>query len=59
MSAVLEAPASVAAQRRDVFTARMNFGWLMYFIGWTLVFSAFALWMVSRHYINDGALSVT
>jgi membrane protein XagC len=56
MSAVLEAPVSAAAARRDLYAARMNFGWLMYFIGWTLAFSAFALWMLSRHYLNDAAL---
>jgi hypothetical protein len=52
----IAAPELLSAERRDVFAARLNFGWLLYFIGWTLAFSGIALWMISRHYLNDAAL---
>lgn len=56
MADAIAAPDSLAAARRDVFTARMTWGWAAYFIALTLAFSAIALWMISRHYLNDAAL---
>ncbi len=52
----LAAPGSLAAERREIFVARLNWGWAFYFIALTLAFSAMALWMISRHYLNDAAL---
>lgn len=49
-------PESLAEQRRHVFAARLNWGWVLYFIALTLAFSGIALWMISRHYLNDAAL---
>lgn len=43
-------------QRRQVFGAHITFSWAAYFVALTLVFSGFALWMLSRHYLNDAAL---
>lgn len=47
---------SHAAERRDVYRARINLGWAAYFVGLTLAFSAIALWLLSRNYLNDSAL---
>jgi len=52
----IAAPESLAAERREVFVARLTWGWAFYFIALTLAFSGIALWMISRHYLNDAAL---
>jgi hypothetical protein len=35
---------------------RLRWGWVTYFLAWTAVFTAMALWLLSRHYLNDAAL---
>lgn len=52
----IDAPVSLAAQKRDVFRAELTWGWVAYFIALTLAFSGVALWMISRNYLNDTAL---
>lgn len=55
MSHAIAVPAPLAA-RREVFAAHLNWTWGLYFIALTVLFSGIALWMLSRHYLNDAAL---
>ena len=48
-------PPSRAALRRRVAPG-LTLGWGLYFVAWTAAFMALALWLLSRHYVNDGAL---
>ena len=57
MIATVQRPAAVptAAQRRA--RARpVYLGWPLYFAAWTAVFLSLSLWLLSRNYVNDGAL---
>jgi membrane protein XagC len=64
MSALDLALAPPAAPPRAAGTARLarrrlgawSAGWLAYFLGLTGAFAALALWLLSRHYLNDAAL---
>lgn len=47
-------PRPVPERRRTV--PRMTLVWGFYFAAWTAVFLALALWLLSRHYVNDAAL---
>jgi hypothetical protein len=35
---------------------RLGLGWVAYFAGWVVAFTGMALWLLQRHYLNDGAL---
>jgi hypothetical protein len=54
--ATVERPAArpLPARRRTV--PRMTLAWGAYFALWTAAFLTLALWLLSRHYVNDGAL---
>jgi len=47
---------SVAEDIRAPRTLQLAIGWPLYFTAWTVVFVAIALWLLSRNYLNDGAL---
>jgi hypothetical protein len=50
-------PASIpAVLRRQSEPAHLALGWPLYFAAWTVAFVALALWLLSRNYVNDGAL---
>lgn len=45
-----------AATGRRVARAGHAGAWALYFVGWAAAFTALALWLLSRHYVNDAAL---
>ena len=49
-------PRVVPGARRRAAVPRLAIGWPLYFAAWTALFSGLALWLLSRNYLNDGAL---
>ena len=43
-------------ERRRAARRSYGWAWTLYFIGWASAFTALALWLLSRHYVNDAAL---
>lgn len=56
MATVPRLPREQLVARRRQAAARFTLGWALYFAAWATGFMALALWLLSRHYVNDAAL---
>lgn len=45
-----------SALKRRNLAKRVTLGWPLYFAAWTATFLSLSLWLLSRNYVNDGAL---
>jgi membrane protein XagC len=43
-------------ERRRAARRSYTWGWTLYFLAWSAAFAGLALWLLSRHYVNDAAL---